>query len=120
VSAAASAPCRVRSKAWTEADPARRKAIFAKFTACGRQIAELARTVGSRPAPRPRAGAVLHGGDDGRDGGSSLTAWRESDPAVAREHLLRRVGVNYDCCHLAVEFESPGPPSTAWPPPACA
>ena len=31
--------------------------------------------------------------------------WRASDRAV--DGLLRHVGVNYDCCHLAVEFESP-------------
>jgi hypothetical protein len=31
--------------------------------------------------------------------------WRASDRAV--DGLLHRVGVNYDCCHLAVEFESP-------------
>jgi hypothetical protein len=30
--------------------------------------------------------------------------WRASDSSV--EALLRHVGVNYDCCHLAVEFES--------------
>ena len=32
--------------------------------------------------------------------------WRATDAAVESEGLLRRVGVNYDCCHLGVEFES--------------
>jgi hypothetical protein len=31
-------------------------------------------------------------------------AWRASDRSV--DGLLRHVGVNYDCCHFAVEFES--------------
>jgi len=95
-------------KPWTEADPARRKAIFAQLTRAARQIAELAE----------RSGHDLHLGlepepcctvETTAETVQFFDAWRESDPAVASEHLLRRVGVNYDCCHLAVEFESPGP-----------
>ena len=33
-----------------------------------------------------------------------FNAWRATDPTV--DSLLPYVGVNYDCCHLAVEFES--------------
>src|SRR5690606_3722432 len=34
-----------------------------------------------------------------------FNSWRDSDPEAAR--LQPYLGVNYDCCHLAVEFERP-------------
>lgn len=91
-------------KAWTADDPARRAAIFRNLTACGRFIAELAE----------RTGRDLHLGlepepccqlETSEETVAFFAAWRASDPAV--DGLLARVGVNYDCCHLAVEFESP-------------
>ena len=93
-------------KMWTADDPARRAAIFQNLTACARHIAELsARTgrdlhLGLEPEPccyfETTAETVdfFHG-------------WRTGERAVQAEGLLRYVGVNYDCCHLGVEFESP-------------
>lgn len=90
--------------AWTAEDPARRAAIFRNLTACGRFIAELAE----------RTGRDLHLGlepepccqfETSEETVAFFAAWRASDPAV--DGLLASVGVNYDCCHLAVEFESP-------------
>jgi hypothetical protein len=95
-------------KAFTAAEPARRAALFANLTACGRGIAELA----------ARTGRDLHLGlepeplceiETTAETVAFFEAWRAAEPAVEREGLLRYVGVNYDCCHLAVEFESPGP-----------
>ena len=92
-------------KGWTHDDPARRAAIFSNVTAIGRYVAELsARTghdlhLGLEPEPccyfetTPETVDFFNG-------------WRASDRAVDAEGLLRRVGVNYDCCHLGVEFES--------------
>jgi len=95
-------------KAWTENDPARRAAIFSNLTHCARYVADLsARTghdlhLGLEPEPCctfETTGETVRFFD----------AWRTEEPAVVTENLLSRVGVNYDCCHLAVEFESPGP-----------
>lgn len=92
-------------KGFVASDPARRQAIFANLTACGRAIAALAE----------KTGRDLHLGlepepcclfETSAETVAFFEAWRASDPAVDRESLLRRVGVNYDCCHLAVEFES--------------
>jgi hypothetical protein len=92
-------------KAWTQDDPARRAAIFANLTAIGRTIAELSE----------RTGRDLHLGlepepcctfETTPETVDFFNAWRTSDLAVDAEGLLRRVGVNYDCCHLGVEFES--------------
>ncbi len=93
-------------KAFVAAEPARRPAIFANLTVCGRAIAALA----------ARSGRDLHLGlepeplceiETSGETVDFFNAWREGEPAVERESLLRRIGVNYDCCHLAVEFESP-------------
>ena len=92
-------------KEWTAHDPARRAAIFANTTAIGRYIADLStRTgrdlhLGLEPEPccyfetTPETVAFFDG-------------WRASDATVESDGLLRHVGVNYDCCHLGVEFES--------------
>src|SRR5688572_2487989 len=88
-------------------DQARRKAIFENLTTCGRAIAALS----------ARSGRDLHLGlepepccliETSEETVSFFNAWRASDRAVEAEGLLRHVGVNYDCCHLAVEFESAG------------
>lgn len=90
-------------KGFVAAEPQRRQAIFANLTTCGRFIAELA----------AKSGKDLHLGlepepcclfETSVETVDFFQAWRASDPAV--ESLLRYVGVNYDCCHLAVEFES--------------
>ncbi len=95
-------------KAFTAAEPARRAAIFANLTACGRFLTALA----------ARTGRDLHLGlepeplceiETTAETVAFFAAWRAAEPAVEREGLLRFIGVNYDCCHLAVEFESPGP-----------
>lgn len=90
-------------KGFVAAEPAWRQAIFANLTACGRGIAELAQ----------KTGRDLHLGlepeplclfETSEETVEFFAGWRASDPAA--EDLLRHVGVNYDCCHLAVEFES--------------
>lgn len=92
-------------KAFVAADPARRAAIFKNLTTIGRDIAALA----------ARSGRDLHLGlepeplcliETSEETVAFFNDWRAAEPAVERESLLRYVGVNYDCCHLAVEFES--------------
>ena len=91
-------------KTFVAAEPARRQAIFAHLTECGRFIADLS----------AKTGYDLHLGlepeplclfETTAETVAFFNEWRQSDPAV--ESLLPYVGVNYDCCHLAVEFESP-------------
>lgn len=93
-------------KGFVAADPGRRQAIFANLTACGRAIAELAARTGHdlHLGLEPEPSCLIETTDETV---AFFDAWREGEPAVAREGLLRHVGVNYDCCHLAVEFESP-------------
>ncbi|MGH8017302.1 MAG: metabolite traffic protein EboE [Opitutaceae bacterium] len=92
-------------KAFVAAEPRRREAIFRNLAACGRAIAELAN----------KTGRDLHLGlepeplcyfETSEETVQFFADWRASDPAVDAESLLHHVGVNYDCCHLAVEFES--------------
>ena len=92
-------------KAFVAAQPERRDAIFRHLSACGRAIAELA----------ARTGRDLHLGlepeplcyvETSDETVRFFQDWCAGDPAVVRDGLLRHVGVNYDCCHLAVEFES--------------
>lgn len=92
-------------KAWTADDPARRAAIFANVSAIGRYIAELS----------AKTGRDLHLGlepepccyfETTEETVAFFDGWRASDRGVERDGLLRHVGVNYDCCHLGVEFES--------------
>jgi hypothetical protein len=95
-------------KAFVAAEPARRAAIFRHLTAIGRFVADLA----------ARTGRDLHLGlepepccelETSVETVQFFADWRAAEPAVDREGLRRYVGVNYDCCHLAVEFESPAP-----------
>jgi hypothetical protein len=90
-------------KAFVAAEPARRGAIFSNLTACGRQIAALAE----------KSGRDLHLGlepeplcliETSAETVAFFNDWRATDRDV--DGLLRHVGVNYDCCHLGVEFES--------------
>jgi hypothetical protein len=90
-------------KAFVAAEPGRRKAIFENLTACGRGIAAIA----------DRTGRDLHLGlepepccliETSEETVAFFNEWRARDRGA--EALLRHVGVNYDCCHLAVEFES--------------
>jgi hypothetical protein len=91
-------------KPWAEGDSARCAAIFRNLTACARHIETLAE----------RTGRDLHLGlepepccqfETSEETVAFFNDWRASDRSV--DGLLRYVGVNYDCCHLAVEFESP-------------
>lgn len=90
-------------KAFVTAEPARRRAIFAHLAACGRQIAELA----------DRTGRDLHLGlepeplclfETSTETVEFFHDWQAEERDAA--DLRRVIGVNYDCCHLAVEFES--------------
>jgi hypothetical protein len=90
-------------KGFIAAEPARRAAIFRNLTACGRGIAELA----------AKSGRDLHLGlepepmcliETSAETVDFFAAWRTAERAA--DGLLNVVGVNYDCCHLAVEFES--------------
>jgi sugar phosphate isomerase/epimerase len=90
-------------KAFVAAEPARRKAILANLTACGRHIATLAERTGRdlHLGLEPEPLCLIETSGETVD---FFGEWRAGDPSV--ESLLRHVGVNYDCCHLAVEFES--------------
>lgn len=92
-------------KSFVEREPARRQAIFANLTVAAQHIAELA----------DKTGRDLHLGlepepccliETSEETVQFFADWQATDPSV--KGLLRHVGVNYDCCHLAVEFESPG------------
>jgi hypothetical protein len=92
-------------KGFVSAAPEHREAFFSNLTACGRHLAALA----------DKSGHDLHLGlepeplcllETSEETVAFFNAWRESDAGV--ESLLRNIGVNYDCCHLAVEFESAG------------
>ncbi|MSU50100.1 MAG: hypothetical protein EXS37_13620 [Opitutus sp.] len=91
-------------KAFVAGDPSRRPAIFANLTACGRQIAALAEETGRdlHLGLEPEPLCLF---ETSEETVQFFNEWRASDPAVDRESLLRQVGVNYDCCHLAIEFE---------------
>lgn len=91
-------------KAFVAAQPERRAAIFRHLTACGQFLERLAE----------RSGRDVHLGlepeplclfETSTETVAFFQAWRDSDRSV--EPLFSRIGVNYDCCHLAVEFESP-------------
>jgi hypothetical protein len=94
-------------KGFIAAEPARQAAIFKNLTTCGRAIAALA----------ARTGRDLHLGlepeplcqiETSEETVKFFADWRAGDPAVDGEGLRQYVGVNYDCCHLAVEFETAG------------
>lgn len=90
-------------KSFIAAEPERRKAIFSHLTACGRFLADLAAKSGRdlHLGLEPEPCCLLETTEETVE---FFGAWRATDPGV--ESLLRHVGVNYDCCHLAVEFES--------------
>jgi sugar phosphate isomerase/epimerase len=91
-------------KAFVAAEPARRDAIFANLTACARHVAALAaRTgldfhLGLEPEPLCQLETT-------EETVAFFAEWRARTPDAAV--LSRHLGVNYDCCHLAVEFEQP-------------
>lgn len=91
-------------KGFIEAEPARRAAIFRNLSACGRHIAQLAERTGRdfHLGLEPEPMCLLETTDETV---AFFEEWRATDPAAAE--LKSYVGVNYDCCHLAVEFESP-------------
>jgi hypothetical protein len=89
-------------KGFIAAEPARRRAIFANLTACGQAIAALAE----------QTGCDLHLGLEPEplclfETSEETVRFFEEWQAAEREagSLLHHVGVNYDCCHLAVQFE---------------
>lgn len=95
-------------KPWIVLDAERRASIFKNLTVAGRSIADLA----------DRSGCDLHLGlepepccqfETSLETVKFFDAWRASDAVVDAENLLQRVGVNYDCCHLAVEYENARP-----------
>ncbi len=92
-------------KAFVAAEPARKKAIFENLTHCGRRIAALAEKSGRdlHLGLEPEPCCLIETTAETVD---FFAEWRASDRAVEGEGLLRHVGVNYDCCHLAIEFES--------------
>lgn len=92
-------------KGFIAQEPARKQAIFANLTATGRAIAELARNTGRdlHLGLEPEPCCLMETSVETVD---FFNEWRASDPAVEREGLRKFVGVNYDCCHLGVEFET--------------
>jgi sugar phosphate isomerase/epimerase len=90
-------------KAFVAAEPARRKAIFTHLTACGRRIAALAEETGRdlHLGLEPEPCCLI---ETSAETVAFFNEWRASERNV--EPLLRHVGVNYDCCHLAIEFEA--------------
>jgi hypothetical protein len=92
-------------KAWTTDDTDRRAAIFANMTEIGRYIAKKSESTGRdlHLGLEPEPCCYFETTPETID---FFNGWRASDPAVEPEGLLRHVGVNYDCCHLGVEFES--------------
>jgi hypothetical protein len=92
-------------KGFVTNEPARIKAIFANLTACGRAIAALAQKTGRdlHLGLEPEPCCLI---ETSEETVAFFDEWRAREPAVDRESLLQRIGVNYDCCHLGVEFES--------------
>ncbi len=90
-------------KGFVAADPDRRDAIFKNLTQVGQAIAALAEKSGRdlHLGLEPEPCCLIETSEETVD---FFNAWRATDASV--EQLLRVVGVNYDCCHLAVEFES--------------
>lgn len=81
------------------------QAFFANLSACARHLETLC----------DKTGLDLHLGlepeplcllETTAETVAFFADWAAADPEAGR--WRRYVGVNYDCCHLAVEFESPG------------
>ncbi len=91
-------------KDFLAAEPERSDAIFAHLTRCARHVAELsAHTgldlhLGLEPEPLCQLETT-------EETIAFFADWRDRTPDAAA--LSRHLGVNYDCCHLAVEFEEP-------------
>lgn len=83
--------------------PGREAKIFEQLADCARQIDRIAETsgrdlhLGLEPEPLCHLETTP-------ETVSFFERWHAAQPDAAK--LSRRVGVNYDCCHLAVEFES--------------
>lgn len=92
-------------KGFVAAEPARRQAIFENLTSCGQAIAALAEKTGRdlHLGLEPEPCCLL---ETTAETVAFFDEWRASGASV--DGLRRVVGVNYDCCHLAVEFESAG------------
>ncbi|MBI5688751.1 MAG: metabolite traffic protein EboE [Verrucomicrobia bacterium] len=93
-------------KGFVAADPGRRPALYARLTECALKIADLADRTGRdlHLGLEPEPLCVL---ETTAETVAFFAEWATREPAVERDHLRRVVGVNYDCCHLAVEFETP-------------
>lgn len=91
-------------KGFVAAEPSRRRAIFSNLTACARKIAALAEKTGRdlHLGLEPEPLCLIETSEETVE---FFNEWRAGDAAVERDSLLRVVGVNYDCCHLGVEFE---------------
>lgn len=92
-------------KAWTEREPARRQAILTNLSRCAEHIARLSQKTGKdlHLGVEPEPACTVETTEETL---ALFADWRATSPAVEGEGWLRYVGVNYDCCHLAVEFES--------------
>ncbi|HRE79939.1 MAG TPA: metabolite traffic protein EboE [Opitutaceae bacterium] len=92
-------------KAWTQREPARREAILANLSRCAEHIARLSQKTGKdlHLGIEPEPACTVETTEETL---ALFADWREVSPRVESEGWLRYVGVNYDCCHLAVEFES--------------
>jgi hypothetical protein len=92
-------------KGFVAQEPARKRAIFANLTACGRAISKLAAQTGRdlHLGLEPEPCCLI---ETSEETVAFFSEWGASDLGVERENLLKFVGVNYDCCHLGVEFES--------------
>ena len=90
-------------KGFVAAEPERRAAIFRNLTTCGQAIAALAEKTGRdlHLGLEPEPCCLI---ETSEETVAFFNEWRTGDRAAAE--LARHVGVNYDCCHLAVEFES--------------
>ncbi len=81
-----------------------KSAVHANLTACAQHVEQLAErtgidlTLGLEPEPL----CVL---ETTAETVEFFDDWAASEPGA--ERWRRYIGVNYDCCHLAVEFESP-------------
>ncbi len=82
-----------------------RKAFFANLSACARHIEALCGKTGHdlHLGLEPEPLCLL---ETTAETVAFFADWAAADPEADR--WRQYVGVNYDCCHLAVEFESPG------------
>jgi sugar phosphate isomerase/epimerase len=83
----------------------RRKACFDHLSACARNLEQLCEKTGRdlHLGLEPEPLCLL---ETTAETVAFFADWAAHDPQAAGP-WLRYVGVNYDCCHLAVEFETP-------------